>query len=96
MAFSLSALLADVEAGLSQVANVGKAVQAIRATGASKQSILQKVVTIVEVSAQAGEAIPIPQVQAVSALVATIVEDVFAAPATATAAPVVAVPAVVG
>jgi hypothetical protein len=89
MAFSLANLLKDIEAGLSAVANIGTAVTAIKATGASKQSTLQKVITIVETASAAGEAIPIPQVQSVSSLVNGIVEDVFGAPAPPVPAPAV-------
>ena len=81
MEFSFSSLLKDVEAGLTSLANITTAVGAIKSAGASKESTLAKVVHITEIAATAGEAIPIPQVQAVSALVSTIVEDVFGAPA---------------
>jgi hypothetical protein len=93
MAFSFSNLLKDIEAGLTAVANIGTAVQAIKATGASKESTLQKVVTIVEAASQAGEAVPIPQVSAASTLVNNIVEEVFGAPAAPATAAVPLVPA---
>ena len=93
MAFSFSNLLKDIEAGLTAVANIGTAVTAIKATGASKESTLQKVVTIVETASAAGEAVPIPQVQAVSSMVNTIVEEVFGTPAAPATAAVPLVPA---
>ena len=93
MAFSFSNLLKDIEAGLTAVANIGTAVTAIKATGASKESTLQKVVTIVEIASQAGEAVPVPQVSAASALVNNIVEEVFGAPVAPATAAVPLVPA---
>jgi len=85
MAFSLTNVLADINKGLGALPGIVQSIQAIQQTGASMESTLHKVVTIagiaVAAGASVGEEIPNPQIQAISTLVGTIVQEVFAASA---------------
>jgi hypothetical protein len=75
----------NLTAHLNLIPAIANAVQAFQAIGHSKESTLAKVLQIIEVSANLGETIPVPVVAAVSATVASIVEQIFS-PATSAAA----------
>jgi hypothetical protein len=73
---------------LDLVPSIVAAVQSFATIGHSKETTIQKIEDITKVAAAVGEVVPIPQVQAISTLVETVANAVFA-PAPATAPPVI-------
>lgn len=83
-----STFLSNIQGLLGLVPVIGQAVTAFKAIGHSQATAITKINEIVQVSAAVGELIPIPQVQAISAIVESIAQQVYAtsapaAPATA-------------
>lgn len=69
--------LQTLESHLYLIPTIISAVQAFQTIGHSKETTLQKVVQIVEVSAAVGEQATVPLVSSISATVESIVEQVF-------------------
>jgi hypothetical protein len=69
--------LQNLEAHLNLIPAIATAIQTFKAIGSSKESTVAKVGQIVETAATLGEAVPVATVQAVSATVLTIAEEIF-------------------
>jgi len=69
--------LSNLESHLNLIPTIVQAVQAFQAIGHSKETTVQKLGQIIEVTAALGEAVPIPLVAAISATVESIAEQIF-------------------
>ena len=69
--------LQNLEAHLNLIPAIATAIQTFKSIGSSKESTVAKVGQIVETAATLGEAVPVATVQAVSATVLTIAEEIF-------------------
>lgn len=81
--------LTTLASHLNLIAPIVQAIQAYQAIGHSKETVVQKVGQIIEVTAALGEAVPIPLVDAVSATVESIAQQIFSPPPAATPAPAI-------
>lgn len=75
----MASFLQNLEAHLNLIPLVAGAIQTFKTIGSSKESTLAKVGQIIETAASLGEAVPVPAVQAVSAIVETLAEEIFGA-----------------
>lgn len=85
--------LQTLSAHLNLVPNIIQAVQAFQTIGHSKETTVQKIGQMIELSAAIGEQVPVPVVVSVSTLVESIAQQIFAPPSTSGSA---AVPAAAG
>lgn len=69
--------LSNLESHLNLIPTIVQAVQAFQAIGHSKETTVQKIGQIIEVTAALGEAVPLPIVAAISATVESIAEQIF-------------------
>lgn len=78
--------LQQLESHLNLIPVIVAAVQAFQQIGHSKETTIQKIGEIIQISALVGEQIPIPVVQNVSALIDSIATQVFTPAVKATGA----------
>jgi hypothetical protein len=81
-----NSFLVNLEQALGLIPTIIMAVQAFKDIGHSKDTTVQKIGDIVQISAAIGEVVPIPQVQSISAIIESIATQVFT-PTPTTASP---------
>ena len=72
-----NSFLVNLEQALGLIPTIIMAVQAFKDIGHSKDTTVQKIGDIVQISAAIGEVVPIPQVQSISAIIESIATQVF-------------------